>query len=88
MFEQVLKTNRSLYFAVHTGCFRISKESIFTGLNNMKILSITNIRFDEHFVFGDDEVLKLLRYYELEDKQETVKKQYDGYRFGNVGGQC
>jgi len=88
MFGQALKTNRSLYFAVLTGCLRISKESIFTGLNNMKILSITNVRFDEHFGFSDDEVLKLLRYYGLEDKQETVKKWYDGYRFGNADVFC
>lgn len=88
MFGQALKTNKSLYFSVLTGCLRISKESIFTGLNNMKILSITNVRFDEHFGFNDDEVLELLRYYGMEERKDTVKQWYDGYRFGNADVYC
>lgn len=88
MFSKALKTNKSLYFSVLKGCLRISKESIFTGLNNMKILSITNVRFDEHFGFSDEEVLELLGYYGLKDKHETVKDWYDGYRFGNADVYC
>lgn len=88
MFSKALKTNKSLYFAVLTGCLRISKESIFTGLNNMKILSITNLRFDEHFGFSNNEVLELLGYYGLQEKHDTVKKWYNGYRFGNAAVYC
>ena len=66
LFEQVLKTNDSLQFAVLTGCLRVSKESIFTGLNNMKVLSITDVRFDEYFGFTDKEVRELLEYLERE----------------------
>ena len=61
MFEQALKTNGYLYFAVLTGCLRVAKESIFTGLNNLKVLSVTSIRFDEYFGFTDDEVKKCWR---------------------------
>ncbi len=88
MFEQVLKTNDSLYFAVLTGCLRIAKESIFTGLNNLKVLSITDVAFDEYFGFTDVEVKKLLEYYGLSGYYDTVKEWYDGYRFGNVGVYC
>lgn len=88
LFGQALKSNESLYFAVLTGCLRVSRESIFTGLNNMKILSITNIRFDEHFGFNNEEVLGLLEYYGLEDRREIVKSWYDGYRFGNADVYC
>lgn len=88
MFSKALKTNQNLYFAVLTGCLRISKESIFTGLNNMKILSVTNVRFDEHFGFTDHEVLELLEYYCLGDKHQIVKDWYDGYRFGNADVYC
>lgn len=83
MFEQVLKTNGSLHFAVLTGCMRISKESIFTGLNNLKVLSIADARFDEYFGFTDREVKELLDYYMLSDKYANVKEWYDGYQFGN-----
>lgn len=88
MFEQTLKTNDSLYFAVLTGCLRVAKESIFTGLNNPKILSVTTVGFDEYFGFTDDEVRKMLKYYECEDKYEAVKEWYDGYRFGNADVYC
>lgn len=88
MFEQVLKTNDSLYFAVLTGCLRVAKESIFTGLNNPKIFSITSVRFDEYFGFTDDEVRKMLEYYNLSEKYDTTKSWYDGYRFGNVDVYC
>ena len=88
MFSNVLKTNDSLYFAVLTGCLRISKESIFTGLNNLKILSITNVRFDEHFGFQDREVQALLAAYGLSDKHELVKQWYDGYQFGRTDVYC
>ena len=89
LFEQALKTNDSLYFAVLTGIdIRIAKESIFTGLNNPKILSITTVRFDEYFGFTDTEVREMLRYYDLDDRYDTVKEWYDGYRFGNVDVYC
>lgn len=88
LFEQVLKTNDSLQFAVLTGCLRVSKESIFTGLNNMKVLSITDVRFDEYFGFTDKEVRELLEYYGLTASYETIKDWYDGYRFGDVHVYC
>ena len=88
MFHQALKTNDSLYFAVLTGCLRVAKESIFTGLNNPKVLSVTTVRFDEYFGFTDDEVKEMLAYYELEEKYSAVKEWYDGYRFGNVDVYC
>ena len=88
MFEQVLKTNSSLYFAVLTGCLRVAKESIFTGLNNLKMLSIVDVRFDEYFGFTDREVKELLEYYELSDSYGAVKDWYDGYHFGNVDVYC
>lgn len=88
MFQQVLKTNDSLQFAVMTGCLRVAKESIFTGLNNLKVLSLTNVWFDEYFGFTDSEVKELLAYYELEDKYENIKNWYDGYHFGNVDVYC
>ena len=84
LFENALKTNNSLKFAVLTGCLRIAKESIFTGLNNFKVYSITDKSFDETFGFTDAEVRELLRYYGQEKYYETVKEWYDGYRFGNV----
>lgn len=84
LFENALKTNSSLKFAVLTGCLRIAKESIFTGLNNFKVYSITDKSFDETFGFTDAEVKELLRYYGQEKYYETVKEWYDGYRFGNV----
>lgn len=88
LFGDALKTNDSLEFAVLTGCLRVSKESIFTGLNNFKILSITDTRFDEQFGFTDGEVKELLSYYHIEDRFKEVKEWYDGYRFGNVDVYC
>ncbi len=83
-----LKTNNSLKFAVLTGCLRISKESIFTGLNNLKVLTIADERFDEYFGFTDTEVKELLEYYGVSDHYETVKRWYDGYQFGNTEVYC
>lgn len=88
LLGEALKTNDSLSFAMLTGCLRVSKESIFTGLNNFKILSITDTRFDEQFGFTDTEVRKLLLDYHLEDRFEEVKEWYDGYRFGNADVYC
>lgn len=88
LLEQALKTNNSLKFAVMTGCMRISKESIFTGLNNLKVLSITDERYDEYFGFTDAEVKEMLKYYGIESYYEEVKSWYDGYRFGNVEVYC
>lgn len=88
MFEQALKTNESLQFAVLTGCLRISKESIFTGLNNPRVLSVSDVSFDEYFGFTDGEVKALLEYYDLSAVYGVVKEWYDGYRFGNVDVYC
>lgn len=88
MFNAALKTNESLYFAVMTGCLRVSRESVFTGLNNLIVHSISDTRFDEFFGFTDDEVMKMLRYYELEAHGETMKEWYDGYRFGDQAVYC
>ena len=88
MFESALKTNDSLHFAVLTGCLRVSKESIFTGLNNMLVFSITDPECDSYFGFTDDEVREMLKYYELDDKYDVVKEWYDGYRFGDVDVYC
>ena len=88
LLEQALKTNNSLKFAVMTGCMRISKESIFTGLNNFTTFTITDVDFDEYFGFTDQEVRDLLTYYECTDKYESIKEWYDGYRFGNVDVYC
>lgn len=88
LFEQALKTNDSLKFAVLTGCMRITKESIFTGLNNLKILSVTDPRFGEYFGFTDSEVRELLDYYELSGHYGQIKEWYDGYRFGNAEVYC
>ena len=88
IFGDALKTNDSLSFAVLTGCLRISKESIFTGLNNFKILSITDVRFDEQFGFTDKEVNDILSYYHMEDRMKETKQWYDGYHFGNVDVYC
>lgn len=82
LFESALKTNDSLEFAVITGCLRISKESIFTGLNNLKIDSIRNDQFSESFGFTETEVKELMRYYGVEAQFDEVKEWYDGYRFG------
>ncbi len=88
LLEQALKTNNSLKFAVMTGCMRISKESIFTGLNNFTTFTITDVDFDEYFGFTDQEVRDLSAYYECTDKYQNIKEWYDGYRFGNVDVYC
>lgn len=88
LLEQALKTNSSLKLAVLTGCMRISKESIFTGLNNFTTFTIADVDFDEYFGFTDQEVRDLLTYYECADKYESIKEWYDGYRFGNVDVYC
>lgn len=88
LFGMALKTNDSLQFAVLTGCLRISQESIFTGLNNFKVLSILDSRFDEQFGFTDQEVQKILNDYELSSHFEETKEWYDGYRFGNADIYC
>lgn len=86
--EQALKTNRNLQFAVLTGCMRISWESIFTGLNNFQVLSISDVGFDEYFGFTDNEVRQLLCYYRQEQSYRSIREWYDGYRFGNVDVYC
>ena len=88
MFGAALKTNDSIFMAVLTGCLRISKESIFTGLNNFKVLSIMDTRFDEHFGFTDSEVMRLLADYNLSDQFDGTKSWYDGYRFGDADVYC
>jgi len=88
MFGQALKTNDNLYFAVLTGCLRVSKESIFTGLNNLMVHTITDIEFDEYFGFTDSDVKKLLSDYHLLDYYDITKEWYDGYRFGNTDVYC
>ena len=82
LFSQVFKTNGNLYFAVITGCLRIARESIFTGLNNFKVRTISDIRFAEYFGFTAEEVKALLHFYNLEEKFDVLKEWYDGYRFG------
>lgn len=88
MFGAALKTNPSLHFAVLTGCLRVSKESIFTGLNNFKVLTIADVRFDEYFGFTDQEVQKILTDYHIEDGYDIVKEWYNGYHFGEVDVYC
>lgn len=88
MFNAALKTNDYLYFAVLTGCLRVSKESIFTGLNNPKVLSIVDTRFDEQFGFTDQEVRRLLEDYGLSDHFGETREWYDGYRFGKADVYC
>ncbi len=84
LFESALKSNPSLKFAVITGCLRISKESIFTGLNNLDVISILNTVYNEHFGFTQDEVNKLLSDYHIESKSDIIKEWYDGYIFGKT----
>lgn len=88
LFGQALKTNEFLQFAVLTGCLRISKESIFTGLNNFKVMSITDSRFDEQFGFTDKEVRKLLSDYGGISHFDEIKEWYDGYHFGRADVYC
>lgn len=84
LFESALKTNDALEFAVVTGCLRISKESIFTGLNNLEVISVLNQGYAEYFGFLGEEVREMLRHFSLEEKEEELKKWYDGYLFGNT----
>ena len=88
MLGNVLKTNDSLYFAVFTGCLRISKESIFTGLNNLKIHTVSDTRYDEYFGFTDEDVDELLDFYGLTAYKDVVRKWYDGYIFGKINVYC
>lgn len=88
LLGDVLKTNDALEFSVLTGCLRVSKESIFTGLNNFKVVSITDSRFDEQFGFTDEEVQRLLADYHLKDHIEETKEWYDGYHFGDTDVYC
>lgn len=88
LFGQALKTNSFLQFAVLTGCLCVSKESIFTGLNNFKVHSVDDVRYDEEFGFTDDEVRRLLADYGLSDRFPEVKEWYDGYKFGNADIYC
>lgn len=88
LFGRVLKTNSSLQFVVLTGCLRIAKESIFTGLNNFRVFSITNTQFDEYFGFSDEEVKVMLIYYGLESSYECIRDWYDGYQFGKSDVYC
>ena len=88
IFSGVLKTNESLFFSVLTGCLRVAKESIFTGLNNFKVHDLTGAAFDEYFGFTDTEVRELLHYYQQDSVYTTVKEWYDGYLFGDVEVYC
>ena len=88
LFDNGLKTNDSLYFAVLTGCLRISKESIFTGLNNPKVHTISDVRYDEYFGFTNADVDELLEFYGLSAYKDTIKGWYDGYRFGDTDVYC
>ena len=88
LFDNALKTNDSLYFAVLTGCLRISKESIFTGLNNPKVHTISDVRYDEYFGFTNADVDELLEFYGLSAYKDTIKGWYDGYRFGDTDVYC
>lgn len=84
LFESALKTNDYLQFAVITGCLRISKESIFTGLNHLKIISILDQQYSEHFGFTESEVLQMMQYYGVESRFSTMKEWYNGYTFGDT----
>ena len=88
MLGNALKTNENLYFAVLTGCLRISKESIFIGLNNLKVHTISDARYDEFFGFTDEDVEKLLKFYDLLSHKNLIRDWYDGYCFGNVDVYC
>ncbi len=88
MLGNALKTNNSLYFAVLTGCLRISKESIFTGLNNLKVHTVSDVRYDEFFGFTDTDVDEILKFYGLSSFKAVIQDWYDGYRFGNVDVYC
>ena len=88
LFGNALKSNDSLYFAVLTGCLRISKESIFTGLNNLKVHTISDVRYDEFFGFTDEDVDQILDFYGLSDCKRVLRDWYDGFRFGDVDVYC
>ena len=88
LFDNALKTNDSLYFAVLTGCLRISKESIFTGLNNPKVHTISDVRYDEYFGFTNADVDELLDFYGLSVYKDTIRDWYDGYHFGDTDVYC
>ena len=88
LLGNALKTNDSLYFAVLTGCLRIPKESIFTGLNNLKVHTISDVRYDEHFGFTNADVDELLEFYGLSSYKDVIRDWYDGYRFGDTGVYC
>lgn len=88
LYSRALKSNDCLQFAVMTGCLKIAKESIFTGLNNLRVFSVMNLQFDEHFGFSDREVKEMLSYYGYEDRFDLAKEWYDGYRFGNADVYC
>jgi len=88
LFGYAFKTNDNLKFAVLTGCLRISKESIFTGLNNFKVYTVKDVRYKEYFGFTDAEVRQMLEYYGFFDQYEAVKEWYDGYLFGSLGIYC
>lgn len=88
LLGNALKTNDSLYFAVLTGCLRISKESIFTGLNNLKVHTISDVRYDEFFGFTNSDVNELLEFYGLSSYKDVIRDWYDGYRFGDTEVYC
>lgn len=88
LFGQAFKTNDSLYFAVLTGCLRISRESIFTGLNNFKVYTVKDVRYNEYFGFTDREVREMLEYYGLTEHHDSMRTWYDGYQFGSLGVYC
>ncbi len=88
LFGNALKTNDSLYFAVLTGCLRISRESIFTGLNNFNVYTVKNVQYHEAFGFTDAEVRQMLEYYGFMEKYDVIKEWYDGYRFGTLDIYC
>lgn len=88
LFSQVFKTNPNIYFAVITGCLRIARESIFTGLNNFKVRTISDLDYAKYFGFTDDEVRDMLSYYGIEKSYEPIKEWYDGYHFGDINMYC
>ena len=88
LLGNVLKTNDSLFFAVLTGCLRISKESIFTGLNNLKVHTISDVRYDEYFGFTNEDVDEILKFYGLSSYKDIIRDWYDGYRFGDTDVYC
>lgn len=88
LFSKVIKTNPNVYFAVITGCLRIAKESIFTGLNNFKVRTMSDVEFAEYFGFTDQEVKDMLSYYGAEKALGAINEWYDGYRFGEIDVYC